>query len=365
MVNQQNTHSSVTSTTPSLGDQTDLLRSYRDGFQAAHLIATGTQLGLFEQLATNSQGVTYQELSQLTGFHEPYVRVWCSTAYHYHLLELDAAGRYHLAHHMDGLLGDPSNLDNMSSLFSNAVARQGPQMARYNEYLKTGETGSHAEAYSSNPDRRDPPAITVAIQRRMWLEQLIPKAPDLEKALHNGGRILDIGCGPGVLMLILAELYPSASFVGIDIVEMGGLETARRLISERGLENRITVQQMRADEMVFREEFDGVVLTNVFHELLPVELRETVIAACYQALKRPGSLLIRDLAYPSDREGFRDANYTSGVYNQYQEMAWGTIHPTKEHRQTWYNLTGFTRAEHYLVPGMTQGMQYFDIAQKL
>ena len=286
------------SSPPTLQEQTDLLRAYRSGFQATHVIATGNQLGLFEQLADRPEGITYQELSQVTGCYEPYLRVWCSTAYHYHLLEVDDKGRYRLSTHMDGLLDGRTNLDNMASLFTNAMGRQGPQMAKYSEYFKSGETGSHADAYGNNPDRHDPPSSAVAIQRRMWVEQLITKAPDLEKALNNGGRVLDIGCGPGVLLMLLAEMYPSASVVGIDVVEVGGLNTARRLISERGLEDRVSVQKMKAEEMAFHEEFDGVTLTNVFHELLPVELRETVISVCFQAIKRPGALLIRDMAYP-------------------------------------------------------------------
>src|SRR5262249_47488810 len=50
------------STPPTLQEQTDLLRAYRSGFQAAHVIATGIQLGLFAHLASRPQGGTYQEL---------------------------------------------------------------------------------------------------------------------------------------------------------------------------------------------------------------------------------------------------------------------------------------------------------------
>ena len=57
----------------------------------------------------------------------------------------------------------------------------------------------------------------------------------------------------------------------------------------RDFEQRITVEPIKAEDLPFREKFDGVKMTNVFHELLPVELRERVLGVCYQVLKRPGS----------------------------------------------------------------------------
>ena len=44
------------------------------------------------------------------------------------------------------------------------------------------------------------------------------------------------------------------------------------------------MQVMRAEEISFLEEFDGVMLTSVFHEILPVALREVVLRGCYRAL---------------------------------------------------------------------------------
>jgi len=46
-------------------------------------------------------------------------------------------------------------------------------------------------------------------------------------ALHGAIRILDLGCGTGEITARLAQLYPRASIVGVDILD-GNLEIARR-----------------------------------------------------------------------------------------------------------------------------------------
>jgi cyclopropane fatty-acyl-phospholipid synthase-like methyltransferase len=33
----------------------------------------------------------------------------------------------------------------------------------------------------------------------------------LDAALHNGGRLLDVGCGPGLMLLQPAASYPNAT----------------------------------------------------------------------------------------------------------------------------------------------------------
>ena len=137
--------------------QADLLRSYRNGFQAVYVITTGLQLGLFNQMAKYETGITYPELAKITGYHAPYLRTWCTTAYRYRLLEVDGQGRFRLSPHMDNLLGDPASPDSMSTSMTSAVLRQGPQLASFDEYIKSGVQGSHAEEYGKNPERHDPP----------------------------------------------------------------------------------------------------------------------------------------------------------------------------------------------------------------
>ena len=274
------------SETLTLQQQAERLRGWRDGFQAVYVIATGVQTGFFDQLAAHPQGLTAEELAQRTACHAPYVAIWCDSAYRYQLLDA-VNGRYVLAPHVDSLLAGRAHPDSQAVLFLNAVREAGPRLARQADYMHSGAVGSHAEAYGTNPTRLDPPPNQEALQRRLWQDEMRPRVPALDAALHNGGRVLDVGCGPGLMLLQLAASYPNATFVGVDVVELGGLETARRLIHERGFDNRIHLECVPAEQMTYAEAFDGVLITRVFHEI-PVDSREGLFRACYRALKRPG-----------------------------------------------------------------------------
>jgi ubiquinone/menaquinone biosynthesis C-methylase UbiE len=347
----------------SLRQQAERLQGWRDGFQAVYVIATGVQTGFFEQFAAHPQGLTAQELAQRTACHAPYVAIWCGSAYRYHLLDA-VNGRYVLAPHVDSLLAGRAHPDSQAVLFLNAIREAAPRLAQHADYMKSGAVRSHAEAYGTNPTRLDPPPNQEALQRRLWREEMALRVPTLDEALHNGGRVLDVGCGPGLMLLQLATYYPIATFVGIDVVEVGGLETARRLIRERGFDDRVHVERVPAEQMPYAGAFDGVLITRVFHEI-PVALRVALFRACYRALKRPGTLLNLDFAYPDTLEEFRQPLFWSGVDNQYREMIWGTIHPTWQEQQQMLTEAGFTTIERHFVQHIPQGTHYLAVAHKL
>jgi ubiquinone/menaquinone biosynthesis C-methylase UbiE len=352
----------VNAETLSLHQQAERLQGWRDGFQAVYVIATGVQSGFFDQLAAQPQGLTTQELAQRTACHAPYVAIWCASAYRYHLVDT-VNGRYVLAPHMDTLLAGRAHPDNQAVMFLNAVREAGPRLARHADYMKSGAVGSHAEAYGTNPTRLDPPPNQEALQRRLWREEMQPRVPALDAALRHRGRVLDVGCGPGLMLLQLAADYPTATFVGLDVVEIGGLETARRLIRARGFAERIHVECLPAEQMPYTEAFDGVLITRVFHEI-PVAVRAALFQACYRALKRPGVLLNLDFAYPDTLAEYREPLFWSGVDNQYREMSWGTVHPTWQEQQHMLAAAGFAAVERHFVRHIPQGTHYLAVAHK-
>ncbi|MDG4761493.1 class I SAM-dependent methyltransferase [Micromonospora sp. WMMD710] len=79
----------------------------------------------------------------------------------------------------------------------------------------------------------------------------LPYPPDLAEAigialdLDGPGRLLDVGCGPGSLTLLLAPLFESA--VGVD-PDQGMLGEARRRAGEAGVTN-VEWRHLRAEEL--------------------------------------------------------------------------------------------------------------------
>lgn len=272
-------------------------------------------------------------------------------------------GRYVLAPHVDSLLAGRAHPDGQAVLLLNAGREAGPRLVQHADYRPRGAVGSHAEAYGKNPTRLDPPPNQDALQRRLWHGEMQTRVPALDEALRHGGRVLAVGCGPGLMLLQLAADYPTATFVGIDVVEAGGLETVRRLIRERGFAERIHVERVPAEQMTYAEAFDGVLSSRVFHEI-PVPVRAALFRACYRALKRPGVLLNLDFAYPDTRAEFREPLFWFGVANQYREMIWGTIHPTWQEQQQMLTGAGFDASERHVVRHIPPGTHYLAVAHK-
>jgi SAM-dependent methyltransferase len=102
---------------------------------------------------------------------------------------------------------------------------------------------------------------------------------------HEGMRILDLGCGPGDILLRL----PKVDYLGIDISETY-IQSARRRFGSRG---RFLAENVT--QTVVREpaSFDLVMANGVLHHLDDAEARALLEVAC-QALKPEGRLVTLD-----------------------------------------------------------------------
>ena len=102
--------------------------------------------------------------------------------------------------------------------------------------------------------------------------------------LPQSGRVLDVGCGNGGISLLLADLRPDLSILGMDY-ESKPLEGASTYAARNGLKN-LTFEQGDAHNLKYEDEsFDAVLCQTV---LTHVRDAQMVIKEMTRVLKRGG-----------------------------------------------------------------------------
>lgn len=115
-------------------------------------------------------------------------------------------------------------------------------------------------------------------------------------SLHPGERVLDAGCGTGIVTRMAAEAVgPSGRAIGID-PGPGMLAQAKRRAVDAG--SRAQFRLAAAEDLPFEDEsFDAAVMSLVLHHL-PSDVKDVALREILRVLKAGGRLLLVDLDRP-------------------------------------------------------------------
>jgi SAM-dependent methyltransferase len=119
-------------------------------------------------------------------------------------------------------------------------------------------------------------------------------------------RVLDVGCGRGLLTVGAAHRVPGGSVVGVDVWNAAALSGNRAdsvLQNSRveGVGNRVQVNQGDARQLPFAEaSFDAVVSNFVVHELNSRRDREQMMRELARVLKPGGHIALIDFIFTDD-----------------------------------------------------------------
>lgn len=312
------------------------IRNYEKGFMATHLVNLGAKLGIFEALNENKKGLTVPILASKLGIHEPYLRIWCQTAYHFEILDGDEEGRYMLQPYLDEILGDKNHFRNYLANIAMDVDLIGDGFTKAPGAFRTGKP---FDIYQS-PEFSElayEPTTNIALA---FLFMIFPKHENLKLMLEKGISFLDIGCGNGSLIIQLAQAFGNSRFVGIG-PDANGIKSARSTISELEMEDRVSVNHLGGEKLEYKDEFEMVSMVVTLHEIPPA-LREKVVKKAYKALKPQGYLLVLDFPYPSKLEDFRNPIYNYGILDQFYEICAGCVHLPVEEQNDLLAAAGFT-----------------------
>ena len=195
------------------------------------LIDIGYQTGLFE--SSKLGPASSEELSERAGLNERYVREWLGAMTTGGIYTYDpATQRYTLPdEHAVALTGDGASNLCPASRIINHFGTHLPALTR----CFRGGGGISYSAYR--------PVFTQCMDdawRRIFDQHLVPgfigAVPGLTESLRHGIDVLDVGCGTGHAMNILAREFPASRFTGYDIAD-DAIASANAEAKQMGLAN--------------------------------------------------------------------------------------------------------------------------------
>lgn len=253
------------------------------------LIEVGYQLGLFE--ASKTGPATSEELSERAGLKERYVREWLGAMATGGVYSYDAGTRRYTLPEEHAMLLTGSGAHNASPM-SRMLNHFGTHLPKLIACFREGGGIPYA-AYR--------PVFTQCMDdawRRIYDQLLITgfiaTIDGVSEALRRGIRVLDVGCGTGHAMNLLAREYPESRFQGYDIAE-DAIESARAEAEQMGLSN---VHFEVADVASFPSEpkYDLITAFDAIHDQ---KSPDSVLRSVHQALAPGGVFLMIEFKFSS------------------------------------------------------------------
>lgn len=132
------------------------------------------------------------------------------------------------------------------------------------------------------------------------LASLAPGVGDLDERLRSGSpALLDLGTGTGWLAIALAQTFPLATVVGVEVAETP-LALARANLASSGVADRVSFRHGDAAHLVDEDAFDLAWVPGPF---LAEAVVPTVLQAAHRALRPGGWVMFGRYAGPDDPLG--------------------------------------------------------------
>jgi 2-polyprenyl-3-methyl-5-hydroxy-6-metoxy-1,4-benzoquinol methylase len=203
-----------------------------NGASLAIMTSIGHRTGLFDTLAGLPPS-TSEQIAKAAGLNERYVREWLGAMVTGRIIDYEPVSvtYYLLPEHAPSLTRAAAS-DNLA-MFMQYIALLGNVEDRIVECFRNGG----GVPYSAYPRFQQLMAEesdqTVAAA---LVDTILPLAPGLVEALGNGMDVLDVGCGHGNAINVMAKVFPNSKFTGYDFSEEG-IAAARAEAKQKGLSN--------------------------------------------------------------------------------------------------------------------------------
>ena len=268
------------------------------------MISIGYQTHLFDVMSRLSSPSTSTEIAKATNLNERYVREWLGAMVTGKIVEYNPdTSRYRLPPEHAAFLTRDSGIDNMA-VFTQYISLLGDVEQKIIECFRKGG----GVPYSAFPRFQQLQAEdTARVFDARLIDQIVPLVGGLGERLRAGIDVLDVGCGQGHAINLMARNFPNSRFTGYDISKEG-IQAAREEAKQIGLTN-VKFEVNDIASINEHEKYDLITAFDVIHDQAqPAK----VLKGIYNALRNTqegeeeerggGIFLMQDMAASSKLE---------------------------------------------------------------
>ena len=283
-------------TSPTFEDR--LIRAYNDAAMVL-MISLGHRAGLLNALA-GAPPLTSNAIAERAGLNERYVREWLGAMVAARVVETDPGnGTYQLPAEHAALLTNSGNAN--LAVFAQYIPLLGTVEDDVVRCFREGggvpyeRYGRFHEVMAEDSGQTVLPAL---------IDHILPLVPGLAKRLESGIDVLDVGCGRGRALLILAQRYPQSRFTGYDLSPEAVAWAQERAHSLRLSNVRFDARDLSDfDRTAPVGGFDFVTTFDAVHDQArPLN----VLRGIHRALRSGGAYLMQDIHGTSHHDQDRD-----------------------------------------------------------
>ena len=274
-----------------------------EGAVTAGMIHLGDRLGLYRAMARADGPVTSHELADRVELNERWVREWLANQAAAQLIEHDGSDehdRFALSGEARVVFASPEHPAFGMGMFHRLPATMGA-LELMPEAFASGmghDYDSHGPQGAEGIERSFEPWNNANLLRKV-----LPAMDGAVDRMREGASVVDVGCGAGGAVLLMAEAFPHSNFVGYDISQHA-IDRANIKLHESGLTN-VRFADHRIDPMPSNGSVDVVTTFDCIHDMAHPQ---PVIEAIRAALHDDGHWLLVDIRAAETLEGNIDAN---------------------------------------------------------
>lgn len=258
------------------------------------MLSIGHRSRLFDHM-DGQPPMTSQSLATQVGLDERYVREWLNAMTVSKVIDYDAeTKRYYLPHEHAAFLTRRSSPDNIA-VFAQYIPMMGTVEDDIVDCFKHGGGVPYEKFPRFHEVMAEDSGQTVLSSLQ---EHILPLVPGLVEKLRQGIRVLDVGCGCGRALNLLAGLFPESEFVGVDL-SREAIEYARQEAERLGYQNvHFAVEDVTDfDQTAEDGKFELITTFDAVHDQAkPIN----VLKGIYKALKEDGIYLMQDIHSSSE-----------------------------------------------------------------